>query len=176
MSARSLLEEPSVVVKALERPATSASSDSRGSRGSRRRRRRPDGDTPGTPGTPVRGVEKRVEKRVSKWNPKLQLWEHRDMSLPRGSRLLNARDTYHSNNISALFSDPSTPGRSTKTTTMAVSRDLAKMGLMSELSAKTLQALSIDPRMRHPRQFSNLTRFAEHAVAQGLKPFAVGRG
>ena len=64
----------------------------------------------------------------------------------------------------------------TKTTTMAVSRDLAKMGLMSELSAKTLQALSIDPRMRHPRQFSNLTRFAEHAVAQGLKPFAVGRG
>ena len=63
----------------------------------------------------------------------LQLWEHRDLSLPRGSRLLNARDTYHSNNIAALFADPRNPDVSTSKGTLAATADLVKMGLLDEL-------------------------------------------
>ena len=118
----------------------------------------------------------RVEKRVTKWNPVLQLWEHRDLSLPRGSQLLNARDTYHSNNIAALFSDPRGPGRTTSKDTLAASTDLIKMGLLDELSAKQMHLWTVSPKMRHPRVMSKLTAFAEHAVKNRLKPFAVGRG
>ena len=93
--------------------------------------------------------------------------------------MLNKRDTYHSNNISALFSDSTTPGRQVRSmarTTMAPAIDLMKMGLMDELSLKQLQLFQMDPRMRSNRVMSPLTRFAEHAVKNRLKPFAVGRG
>lgn len=118
----------------------------------------------------------RVNKRVFRWNSVLQLWEHRDLSLPKGSRLLNKRDTYHSNNIAALFADPRTPGRSTSKDTLAPTADLVRMGLLDELSAKQMQLWTVSPKMRHPRVMSKLTAFAEHAVKNKLKPFAVGRG
>ena len=118
-------------------------------------------------------------KTVHKYNKKLSLWEHHDLSLPKGKTMLNKRDTYHSNNISALFSDSTTPGRQVRSmarTTMAPAIDLMKMGLMDELSLKQLQLFQMDPRMRSNRVMSPLTRFAEHAVKNRLKPFAVGRG
>jgi hypothetical protein len=118
----------------------------------------------------------RIKKKMSKWNNIKHIWEHHDLSLPKGHSLLNKRDTYHSNNIAALFSDPTTPGRSVAKTTMACPRDLMKMGLMDELSVKQLELFAVDPRLRSNRVMSNLTRFAEHAVKNRLKPFAVGRG
>lgn len=138
--------------------------------------------TPSTRGSTRRGSKhnsrpvSRITKRMSKWNNIKQIWEHHDLSLPKGSTLLNKRDTYHSNNISALFADPTTPGRSIAKTTMACPRDLMKMGLMSELSVKQLELFAVDPRLRSNRVMSKLTRFAEHAVKNRLKPFAVGRG
>ena len=118
----------------------------------------------------------RISKRFSKWNNVLQLWEHHDLSLPRGSTMLNKRDTYHSNNISALFADPTTPGRSIARTTMAPVADLMKMGLLDELDAKQMRLFAVNPKLRANRVMSKLTRFAEHAIKNRLKPFAVGRG
>ena len=53
---------------------------------------------------------------------------------------------------------------------------MIKMGLLDELSAKQMHLWTVSPKMRHPRVMSKLTAFAEHAVKNRLKPFAVGRG
>jgi len=116
----------------------------------------------------------RVNKKFSKYNKVLQLWEHYDRSLPKGHELINKRDTYHSNNISALFSDPRTYGKSMSKTTMAPPQDLIKMGLLKELDVETMRLFQHQSRAN--RVMSPLTRFAEHAVKNRLKPFAVGRG
>ena len=114
-----------------------------------------------------------VDTKITKWNRTKNLWETYDTRLPRGSQLLNEKETLNSQIIDSLLMDPEMKTSSSET--MLTMPQLMERGLISELSAKQREIFAVDPKLRCPRVLSPLTKFAEHAIKNKLKPFSLGR-
>eukprot|EP00943_MAST-04B_sp_MAST-4B-sp1_P008526 g8526.t1 len=115
--------------------------------------------------------DKIVKRRV--WNKKTQVWEIKPIRMAYG--LPDTRESFRSQNIANLFIAGDHRGMtSTNQIGLIAASDLLRKGLVDP---KMYMKLSeFDKRKRCPKVMSPVTKFAEHAVRNRLKPFALGRG
>ena len=115
--------------------------------------------------------DKIIKKRV--WNKKTQVWEIRPVRMAYG--LPDTRESFRSQNISNLFIAGDHRGMvSTNQIGLIAASDLLRKGLVDP--NMYMKLFEFDKSQRCPKIMSPVTKFAEHAVKNRLKPFALGRG
>ena len=115
--------------------------------------------------------DKVVKKRI--WNKKTQVWETKPVRMAYG--LPDTRESFRSQNIANLFISGDHRGMaSTNQVGLMAANDLLRKGLVDP--NMYMKLFEFDKSQRCPKVLSPVTKFAEHALKNRLKPFALGRG
>lgn len=113
-------------------------------------------------------------KEVKVWNKKSKVWEPRRKRVGK-SGFPETSESFRSQNIGNLFIAPDAKGMATTNQIGLVAiNDLIRKGVVDPNLYLKIDTHEKDSRC--PKIMSPITKFAEHAVRNKLKPFALGRG
>jgi len=113
-------------------------------------------------------------KEVKVWNKRTKVWEPKKRKMGKFG-LPDTSESFRSQNIGNLFISPDSRGMTTTNQIGLVAiTDLIRRGVVDPNLYLKIDMHQKDSRC--PKIMSPITKFAEHAVRNRLKPFALGRG